>query len=75
MAANPFGGNDTDTQLLREIEYNQRLWAWGNTEESKDKTTAPEPLPLPGEKEASEREAEHTRAEALDVAAALGVDI
>ena len=69
------GSHDVATQLLREIEYNQRLWHWAHTEQAKDESTAPQPITLPGEQEAHEVAVERELQNAADVAALLGINI
>lgn len=47
-----------EDELLRRIEFNQRLWHYSNTEDAKKKINEPSPLPFPGEEEAREKAAE-----------------
>lgn len=74
-AINPVGAYGIDVQLLRLIEHNQRLWHWANTTEAKNKETMPDPLTLPGEDEARQALAESEQRNAIEVAAALGINI
>ncbi len=71
----PQGANSIEAQLLREVEHNQRLYAWARSKEAKNKETAPQPMQLPGEEEAYEiavNEAEH---EAARTAELLGIKL
>lgn len=74
-AVAPTRANGTDVLLLREIEHNQRLWHWANTEDAKNKGTEPEPLALPGEEEARKARDERELQNAARVAAVLGISI
>lgn len=62
-------------ELLREIEYNQRMWHWANTEEAKNKETAPDRITLPGEDDVRQAMVEREQQHAIDVAAQLGINI
>lgn len=64
-----------ETQLLRAIEHNQRLWHWANTKEAKHKETAPSPLSLPGEDEAHEKAVERAESQARRTADRLGIKL
>ncbi len=74
-AVAPEQSHRLDVLLLREIEHNQRLWHWANTKEAKNRDTAPEPIPLPGEEEAQERAAEEAEAMAVKTAERLGIKL
>lgn len=74
-AVAPEASHDITEQLLREIEHNQRLWHWANTDKAKNKETAPQEILLPGEAEARERAAERAAEDALDVADLMGLNI
>ena len=71
----PVAAHSLEVHLLREIEYNQRLWHWANTKEAKHKETAPERMQLPGEDEAYERAVERAETRALSAAARLGIKL
>lgn len=64
-----------ELRMLRNIEHNQRIWHWANTEEAKDKSTRPDPIWLDGEEEAYERAVEAERREAIAMAKRLGVQL
>ena len=64
-----------EVQLLREIEYNQRLWHWANTEEAKKKDTAPQRMLLPGEEDAYENAVADAEREAIRMADRLGIKL
>lgn len=74
-ALKPDGAHDWVVKLLRQIEYNQRIWHWAHTEGAKDESTAPEPMLLPGEEEAHERAVEHAEMDAVRTAALLGLTL
>ena len=61
--------------LLREIEHNQRLWHWANTEDAKDENTKPDPITLPGEEEAREVREEIEMRNMRHVSAVFGIEI
>lgn len=61
--------------LLREIEHNQRLWHWANTEDAKDENTKPDQITLPGEEEAREVRAEIEMRNMRHVSAVFGIEI
>ena len=71
----PAAAYGIDVLLLREIEHNQRMWHWANTEEAKNKDTRPEPITLPSEEEAYRAMAESERQNAIEVASILGISI
>ena len=71
----PAASHSMETQLLREIELNQRIWHWAHTDQAKDESTAPQPITLPGEQEAHEAAVERELQNAADVAALLGINI
>ena len=71
----PASSYGIDVQLLRQIEHNQRVWHWANTKEAENKETAPEPISLPGEDEARQAQVESEQRNAIEVAAALGINI
>ena len=60
----PSAQNGTVEQLLRQIEYNQRLWHWAHTKSAKSGSSKPEHMNLPGEVEqvAIDREREERNA-------------
>ena len=60
---------------MREIEHNQRLWHWANTEDSKNRNTAPERIELPGEEDAFERAAETAQGVADSIAERFGLTL
>lgn len=71
----PAAAYGIDVLLLREIEHNQRMWHWANTEEAKNKETAPERMTLPGEDEMHQAMVEQEQQNAIEVAAILGINI
>ena len=71
----PEASHSLSVQLMREIEYNQRLWHWANTEEAKNKDTAPNRMPLPGEEEAHEKAIERAQKTAIGAAELLGLKL
>lgn len=71
----PAAAYGIDVLLLREIEHNQRMWHWANTEEAKNKETAPECMTLPGEDEMHQAMVEQEQQNAIEVAAILGINI
>lgn len=71
----PAAAYGIDVLLLREIEHNQRMWHWANTEEAKNKETAPERMTLPGEDEMHQAMVEQEQQNAVEVAAILGINI
>lgn len=71
----PAGANDTATQLLREIEHNQRLWHWAHTNAAKGGTGEPERITLPGEDAAYESMVEREERNAERIAASFGLEI
>lgn len=74
-AIEPAKAHDQTVRLLRQIEYNQRMWHWAHTKDAKDESTAPEPHLLPGEEEAYERAVAHAEDEAARTAEALGIKL
>lgn len=71
----PMRSHGLDVLLLREIEHNQRIWHWANTEEAKHEGTEPEPITLPGEEEAYRAMEESEQRNAIEVASILGISI
>lgn len=71
----PMRSHGLDVLLLREIEHNQRIWHWANTEEAKHEESKPEPITLPGEEEAYQAMADYERQNAIEVASILGISI
>ena len=71
----PEASHGLDVLLLREIEHNQRLWHWANTEQAKDSGTQPEPISLPGEDAAYQRASEEADRRAEEIAASFGMRI
>lgn len=74
-AVNPAGAHSTEATLLRQIELNQRYWAWAHTKDAERQENEPEPMWLAGEEQAHERAVEHEENVALMVAGALGIEI
>lgn len=66
--------NESTDYLLRQIELNQRLWAWAHTKEAKGGHNEPQPLSLPGEAELAEEKERQAERDALAVAAAFNID-
>ena len=71
----PVASHSLDVLLLREIEYNQRVWHWANTKEAENKSTAPARIDLPGEEEAHEKAVENAEKKALRAAERLGIKL
>lgn len=74
-AANPAGAHSTEALLLRQMELNQRYWAWAHTKDAEREENEPEPIWLPGEEREHERAVEREENMALMVAGALGIEI
>lgn len=72
---NPAGQHDQKTRLLRQMELNQRSWAWAHTKDAESKSNQPEPMLLDGEEEAYEEAVARQEASRADVADALGIKI
>lgn len=73
-AMSPLSAVTVGDRLLRQIEYNQRLYAYGKSEDAKNNVNMPEPAYFDGERELAERDAERAvRASSL-VASELGLD-
>lgn|GEM_PF-797497 len=73
-AASPLAGVTTTDALLREIEYNQRIWLYANSEDAKRKVNIPEPIRFDGEEELKESIEEREASRSAYVAAALGLE-
>ena len=71
--AEPLLENETDAYLLRQIELNQRLWAWAHTKDAENGTNEPAPLTLPGEREWGEEKEKQAEKDAMAVAAAFNL--
>lgn len=67
--------NSQTDRLLRQMELNQRNYAWAHTEEAKNGTNEPQPMLLAGEEEGYESAVEAEERNALDVAELLGLRI
>lgn len=65
--------NQTESYLLRQIELNQRMWAWAHTKDAQSGTNEPAPIMLPGEKELSEEKEKQAKKDAMAVAAAFNM--
>ena len=67
---------DIDTQLLRCIEYNQRLYAWNKTKEAQTPgAQPPDELTLPGEEAEHERRVDAAERDARELAKAFGLNL
>lgn len=66
-----------EVQLLRQIELNQRSYAWSQTKDAQNGNTAtqPQPMMLPGEEQAHEEAVKREEKVAASVAASLGLDL
>lgn len=69
----PTGAHGTDTLLLRQMEYDLRMWHWANTKAAEDESTKPEPILLDGEQEAIDRRIDQQKDAAVDIARQLGL--
>lgn len=74
-AMNPAASHSTEALLLRQMELNQRAWAWAHTKDGERGENEPSPIWLPGEEQEHERRVEHEENKALTVADALGISI
>lgn len=74
-AVSPTGAYGPDVMLLRQLELDVRSFQWSFTEDAKDKSTAPEPITLPGEEEEYRRAEAEADSMAKEVAQLLGVKI
>ena len=70
----PAASHSTETQILRQIELNQRGYMWAQADKSK-RGAEPQPILLDGEQEAHERAVAEQERNAVDVADALGLSI
>lgn len=73
-AVSPLYAVDTTDALLREIEYNQRVWLYANTEDARKKVNMPEPIRFDGESELKESIEQREASRSAYVAAALGLE-
>lgn len=62
-----------EDELLRCIEFNQRLNLYAKTKDAQSGANEPEPLVLPGESEAREKAAEKAARQSKQVAEAFGL--
>ena len=74
-ALNPSAAHSTEARLLRQVELNQRYWAWAHTKDAEREENEPEPIWLAGEEQEHERAVEREESMALMVAGALGIEI
>lgn len=74
-AMNPAASHSTEALLLRQMELNQRAWAWAHTKDGERGENEPEPIWLTGEEQEHERMVEREENKALTVADALGISI
>lgn len=74
-AVDPAGANDVTAQLLREIEFNQRMWHWAHTDAAKGGMGEPERITLPGEDAAYESMVEREERNAERIAASFGLEL
>lgn len=74
-AMEPSAANGTVERLLRQIELNQRSWAWAHTKDAKNNVNEPQPLSLPGEIESVEAARERAEVDAMAVASAFNIEI
>ena len=74
-ALDPAGQHDQKTRLLRQMELNQRSWAWAHTKEAESGANQPEPILLDGEQDAYEAAVERQEEARASVAASLGIEI
>lgn len=75
VAEDPTLANGTVERLLRQMELNQRGYAWAQSKDGKSGTNEPQPIPLPGEELMTERKAEQAERDMGDVAAAFGMSL
>lgn len=73
-AMSPLSAVTVGDRLLRQIEYNQRLYAYGRSEDAKNGVNMPEPVMFDGERELAERDAERAARMSSIVASGLGLD-
>lgn len=69
----PAGAHSTEAILLRQMELNQRAWAWAHTKDGERGENEPEPIWLAGEEREHELRIEREESKALTVADALGI--
>lgn len=62
-----------EDELLRRIEFNQRVWQYSHTKDAKNRANEPEPILLPGEEEAREKAAEKAANHSKYVAEQFGL--
>lgn len=72
-AKDPIGANGVLTALVRQLEYDLRLWMWSHTKDAEHKQNKPDPMPLPGEAERMEAKVEEAERMAVSVASQLGL--
>lgn len=70
----PLHAVTTTDALLREIEYNQRIWLYANTDDARRKANVPEPIRFDGEAELKESVEQREASRSAHVADALGLD-
>lgn len=75
VAMDPTNGNQTVEYLLRQMEHNQRMWAWAHSKDAKSGANEPDPLPLPGEEERTRDLEQQELRKAADIAALMGLNI
>lgn len=73
-AMDPLCAVTVEMAMLRRIEYNQRLYAWAQSDSGRRGTDQPEPVYFDGEQEAAERRAEKEVEESRKTAALFGLD-
>ena len=71
----PETGNSTEAVVLRQLELDVRAFQWSMSEDAKDKSTAPEPMELPGEGEARRRLEEDADRAAVELAIEFGLNL
>lgn len=75
VAEDPTLANGTVELLLRQVELNQRHWAWSHTKDGERGVNEPQPIPLPGEERMNKKKAEQAERDMGDVAAAFGMNL
>lgn len=73
-AIDPMCGVTGELAMLRRIEYNQRLYAWAQSESGRNGIDQPEPVYFDGEQAAVERQAVQEVEESKKTAALFGLE-
>ncbi len=73
VAVSPLARVSQTDELLRRVEYNQRVWHWANSKDGEHGANQPKPLMFDGEQEAHDRAAEREARHSKYVADLLGL--